>query len=77
MFDNGLREPAKVEREDDREGPRKGQPVRTVAEAYMLFKKGIRPVTEFEIPGTGKRATLGRRRAELSVREYPSRSAAL
>lgn len=70
VFDNGLREPAQIEREDEREGPRKGAPIRTTAEAYMLFKKGLRPVTEFEVPGTGKRATLGRRRAELSVREY-------
>lgn len=69
VFDDGLREPPKVEREDERDVPRKGQLVRTQAEAYMLFKEGIRPVTEFEA-APGVRATKGRRRAELAVREF-------
>ena len=68
VFDNGQREPPKVEREDERKGARSGAVLRTTAEAYMLFKNGIRPVTEFELT-PGKRVTLGRRRAELAVRE--------
>ncbi len=74
MFDDGLREPPKVEREDERAHARAGHMVRTVAEAYMLFKKGLRPVTEFEVV-PGVRATKGRRRAEIAVREWPAAGA--
>ena len=37
------------------------------AEAYMLFRAGIKPMTEF-VNAAGVRATQNRRRAELAVR---------
>jgi hypothetical protein len=40
----------------------------TTAEAYMLFRRNIKPATEYELPGGKGRATLNRRRAELAVR---------
>jgi Eukaryotic initiation factor 4E len=38
----------------------------TTAEAYMLFRKGIQPITEYET-APGKRATAGRWRCEVAV----------
>ena len=43
------------------------RPLVTTEEAYMLFRSGIKPATEFEAE-PGRRATLNRRRAELAVR---------
>lgn len=63
IFDNGIGEPAKVERA----GAGGGRHVTTVAEAYMLFVKGVEPMTEYEV-APGVRATKSRRRAELAVR---------
>ena len=41
--------------------------LKTNAESYMLFKKGVEPKTEYEI-SPGVRATKCRFRSELSVR---------
>jgi hypothetical protein len=63
VFDNGHNEPSLIERED---GSGK---VLAGAEAYMLFRAGVEPKTEFEY-APGRRSTLMRFRAEVSVREW-------
>ena len=68
IFDNGISEPAKIER-----AGAGGRQVTTTAEAYMLFTKGVEPMTEYEV-APGVRATKARRRAELAVRPQDFKS---
>jgi len=66
VFDGSGHEPARIEREEVAAGGR-SRTVTTKAEAYMLFRKGVAPMTEAE-RSPGVRWTVNRRRAELSVR---------
>lgn len=71
VFEHGGEEGAEIERTETLVDGRQ-YTLRSKAEGYMLFRKGVVPLTEFEVisPAGGKsRATQRIRRAELAVSE--------